>query len=304
MNPILIKKTSYQIPVTILGLILLLTTAGCSNPGLFIANTLARFDNYTQIENIAYGQHNLNRLSVYTPRDQNKNRASIIFFYGGCWGGCETLNKEHYLFVAQALTDKGFNLIIPDYRRHPEVKFATIMKDAVHAVEWVQTHISEYGGNPGQLFLMGHSAGAHIAAMLTLNENYLKPETYCHIKGFIGLAGPYDFLPFTDAYQKIVFGPEENYPTTQPVNFVDGSEPPLLLLYGNGDDTVRPINIESLGRIVTQKRGLVEIHRYDGLDHTDLLGALSLPLQTQEPVLDNIVDFVNHYASGKKLASN
>jgi acetyl esterase/lipase len=285
-------------------LVLLCNLVACSSLELFVANSLASFEGYTAIEDIAYGQHKLNRLSVYTPENKSNRRATIIFFYGGCWGGCETLNKEYYPFVAQALTAKGFNVIIPDYRRHPEVKFDAIMHDATRAVEWVKEHITEYGGDPGNLFLMGHSAGAHIAAMLTLNEKYLASETYRNIKGFIGLAGPYDFLPFTDEYQKIVFAPEKSYPNTQPVNFVDGSEPPILLLYGNDDDSVKPVNIVSLNRTVKQQGGCVESHRYDGLNHTDLLGALSIPLQAQQLVLNDIVDFVNYYADGKKPCRN
>ncbi len=279
-----------RLALTGIGLILLMTGTACNHPGLVVVNSLASFDNYTAVENIAYGQHPLNRLSLYLP--ENKSKATIIFFYGGCWGGCETLNKEEYLFVAQALTAKGFTVVIPDYRRHPEVKFAVIMHDAAYAVQWVKDHIADYGGDPKQLFLMGHSAGAHIAAMLTLDESYLTPETYHAIKGFIGLAGPYDFLPFTDAYQKVVFGPKENYPKTQPVNFVDGTEPPLLLLYGNDDDTVKQVNIESLTQIVKRKGGCVKSYRYDNLGHAALLGALSIPLRAQETVLDNIVDFV------------
>jgi acetyl esterase/lipase len=290
-------------PTIIIGLILLLLTA-CSNPGLLVANSLAQLGDYTVVENIAYGKQPLNRLSIYLPEPKHKNPATIIFFYGGCWGGCETLNKEHYLFVAQALTANGFNVVIPDYRRHPEVKFASIMDDATRTVEWVKTHIDVYGGDPNKLFLMGHSAGAHIAAMLTFNEKYLSPETYRHIKGFIGMAGPYDFLPFTDDYQKIVFSPVQNYPNTQPVNFVDGTEPPLLLLYGNDDDIVKPINIESLTRTVKQKGGCVEPHRYDSLDHTGLLGTLSIPLQGQEKVLDDILRFVNLYADGQQCLSS
>ena len=278
----------------IIKLILPLTISSCGYLGLYLANSLAHFDNYTAIEDIAYGDHELNRLSVYTPEHKDNNRATIIFFYGGCWGGCETLNKEHYLFVAQALTARGFNVVIPDYRRHPEVKFNSIMHDASHAVEWVKAHIAKYGGDPNKLFLMGHSAGAHIAAMLTLNETYLKPDTYRSIKGFIGLAGPYDFMPFTDEYQFIVFSPVKNYPKTQPVNFVDGTEPPLLLLYGNEDSVVKPVNIESLTRTVQRKGGHVESHRYDGVNHIALLGALAIPYQAQDPILNDIVAFVSH----------
>ena len=146
---------------------------------------------------------------------------------------------------------------------------------------------------------MGHSAGAQIGAILTLDERYLLPDTWSSLNGFIGLAGPYDFLPFTEEYQRIVFGPEENYPASQPVNFVGGNEPPLLLMYGTDDDTVRPSNIKSLTKKVTQSAGCVETHYYDGLDHAGLIGALALPLQNSSSVLSDITDFLDRYSHNR-----
>jgi acetyl esterase/lipase len=293
----LTKQNLFQRARCIFSIVFLLALAGCTPSTLFVLNGLARFDDYTVIEDIAYGEHALNRLNIYLPARKQASRATVVFFYGGCWGGCETINKENYRFVAQTLTAHGYTVVIADYRRYPDVKFAQIMNDTSQSVEWVKAHIAEYGGDPGKIFLMGHSSGAHLAAMLTLNEDYLLPETYQSIKGFIGLAGPYDFLPFTEAYQKEVFGPEENYPASQPVNFVQGTEPPLLLLYGNNDVKVKPVNIESLSRKVRQAGGCVETHVYSGLDHVELLGALSLPLQNREPVLSDIIHFLDYYSS-------
>lgn len=290
------KQSPFQRARYIFSIVLLVALAGCTSSTLFAINALASFDDYSVIEDVAYGEHALNRLNIYLPAQKQASRATVMFFYGGCWGGCETLNKENYRFVAQALTAHGYTVVIADYRRYPEVKFDRIMADVSRSVTWVRAHIAEYGGDPENIFLMGHSAGAHLAAMLTFNKDYLPPETYQSIKGFIGLAGPYDFLPFTDAYQKEVFGPEENYPASQPVNFVQGTEPPLLLLYGNRDVTVKPVNIESLSRKVRQAGGCVETHVYGDLDHAELLGALSLPLQNREPVLADIIRFLDYYS--------
>ncbi len=280
----------------IVGIVFLFALVGCTRSTLLAINTLAYFDDYTVIEDVAYGEHPLNRLDIYLPARKQASRATVMFFYGGCWGGCATTNKENYRFVAQALTAHGYTVVIADYRRHPEVKFADIMADVSRSVIWVKAHIAEYGGDPGKIFLMGHSAGAHLGAMLTFNEDYLPPETYQSIKGFIGLAGPYDFLPFTEAYQKEVFGPVKNYPASQPVNFVQGTEPPLLLLYGNNDVTVKQVNIESLTRKVQQAGGCVETHVYGDLDHVELLGALSLLSQNREPVLADIIRFLDYYS--------
>lgn len=297
-NPETKQRVSKAVKCCLIAFLLVL--AGCSETQLLLINSLARFDDFTVVENIAYGDHELNHLNIYRPKRAKQSRATVVFFYGGCWGGCETINKENYLFVAQALTSHGYTVAIPDYRRYPEVKFDTIINDSKQSVDWVKTHIAEYGGNSGNIFLMGHSAGAHLAAMLTLNEDYLAPLTYRSIKGFIGLAGPYNFLPFTDAYQKVVFGPEQKYPDSQPINFVQGTEPPLLLLYGTGDVLVKPVNIESLSRKVKEAGGCVETHLYGNLDHVGLLGSLSLPLQNSEPVLLDIIRFLDRYSETNK----
>jgi acetyl esterase/lipase len=278
---------------------------GCSRPGLLAANLLAGFDDYHVYENVSYGPEKQNVMDVYVPESgkisaQSAKLPVIVFFYGGCWGGCETLTKEHYAFVAQALTAKGYLVVIPDYRRYPDVKFPQIIDDAAQTVEWVKKNIGRYGGDSRRLFLMGHSAGAQMAALLTLNERYLLPDTWSSLRGFVGLAGPYDFLPFTDEYERVVFGPEKNYPASQPVNFVSGNEPALLLLYGNDDDTVRAFNTESLTKKVKQAGGCVETHYYDGLDHAGLIGALSLPLQNSSSVLNDIAGFLDRHANDRR----
>lgn len=278
-----------------------LMLGSCTNISLLIVNSLAKLDDYSVIRNIPYAHHDLTQLDIYIPEKKQELEGTIkhpvvIFFYGGCWGGCETRNKEHYEFVAQAFTAKGFIVVLADYRRYPEVVFDSIIDDASHSVKWVKEHIVEYGGDNNRLFLMGHSAGAHLAAMLTLNEALLKPEVYRSIKGFVGLAGPYDFLPFTDAYQFDVFGPEEKYFESQPINFVDGSEPPLLLLYGNEDVTVFPRNIKNLAEKVNNKQGKVQVHIYPEIDHFSILGALSLPYQNNRPILADIIRFLNEHS--------
>ena len=274
----------------------LLPLMGCTDFGLFLANRLASLSDYSAIEDIPYGPDNLQRLSVYRPGNLPPNvkvtRSTIVFFYGGCWGGCRIRNKEAFLFVAEAITSRGYFAILVDYRRHPAVNFPEIIDDARRAVEWVHRNIEQYGGDPQRIFLMGHSAGAHLSAMLTLDETYLKRDTYQGIQGFIGLAGPYDFLPHTEPYQRAVFGPESRYANSQPINFVDGTEPPLLLLYGDDDTRVKPKNIINLAQKVRRHGGTVETHFYDGIDHAGILAALSIPLQSTTPILEDIFQFV------------
>lgn len=269
---------------------------GCTSTELLLVNSLASFDDHRIIKELTYDQHTLNRLDLYLPAKPKQNAATVIFYYGGCWGGCETLDKTNYQFVAQALTAKGYRVVIPDYRHHPEVKFDGMMRDIAQSVIWTHQHIADFGGDPEQIFLMGHSAGAHLAAMLTLNEHYLPTEIHKSLKGFIGLAGPYDFLPFTEAYQPIIFGPPEKYAASQPINYVDGNEAPLMLLFGRNDQAVKPSNVASLKAHVQKARGCVETHEYQDLDHIELLAALTIPFQNQDDVYRDIIDFLDYYS--------
>ena len=87
--------------------------------------------------------------------------------------------------------------VIPDYRVYPEVRFPAFIEDGASAVAWVCSNTNRIGDDAARLFLMGHSAGAYIAAMFALNSSYLAQGgmTTRELKGFVGMAGPYDFLP-------------------------------------------------------------------------------------------------------------
>ncbi len=303
----LLLSTYQQCIGRCLCLLIYLSVTGCNQSALFLVNGLARFDDYSVISDISYGSSELNHLDIYIPEHleemQQTGRPVIIFFYGGCWGGCDTGFKEDYLFVAQALTSQGYVAVIADYRRFPDVIFPEIIDDARQATEWVKKNIENYGGNPESIFLMGHSAGAHLAALLILDETYLSTEAQLAISGFIGLAGPYDFLPFTKPYQKAVFAPEKTYPQSQPINYVDGNEAPLLLLYGNDDETVKPRNIINLAEKVQQLGGRVETRFYDEIDHVGILGSLSIPLRNRKLVMTDIISFITYHHSQTNQSS-
>ena len=278
--------------------------SGCSvsDIGLSVLNGLARTGNYQVTDSISYGPETENRLDVYQPvldRPDNDLKSStrfpvVVFFYGGCWGACSSWNKDEYLFVAEALTSKGYLVVVTDYRVHPKVRFAAIMDDASLAVEWVKDNIDQYAGDPGNIFLMGHSAGAQMAALLVLNEQYLSANTYSSVKGFVGLAGPYNFS-LTKPYQKIVFGPEENYPASQPINFVSGSEPALMLMHGLDDRVVARSNVKTLSAKVNELGGKVETRLYQDIDHAGILASLSIPMRSRTTITDDIVDFLNRH---------
>jgi acetyl esterase/lipase len=164
------------------------------------------------------------------------------------------------------------------------------MEDSTAVVAWVRNNIARFGGRADRIFLMGHSAGGHIAAMLTVNERYLGAGLHQDIRGFIGLAAPYDFI-FDEPYMSALFA-DMDYPESQPSHFVDGSEPPMLLLYGNQDKKVYMRNIVNMTEIVRQKGGSVEPHIYNGVDHVAMLAALSIPYRGRSEVMHDISAFL------------
>src|ERR1051325_10533100 len=196
---------------------------------------------------VAYGTIGRQRLDVYAPnaRAENTQRAVVVFFYGGGW---EIGSRERYRFVGKALTEAGFVAVVPDYRVYPEAVFPDFIRDCAKAVAWTKKHIDRFGGDPARIFVMGHSAGAHIAAMIALDPQYLRNEglTRAELRGVIGLAGPYDFLPIAPGKLEFIFGSEAERWRSQPINFADGANPPMLLLTGDRDSVVPPGNTRRL----------------------------------------------------------
>jgi len=276
---------------TLLTLSYALFLSSCATTGSYLVNTLAKLGDYQKIANIQYSAEN--KLDIYIPdsaTDKSKLPV-VIFFYGGCWGACQSTYKGDYEFLADALTAKGYLVVIPDYRLYPAVKFDTIIADAAAATQWVKDNISKYKGDADSLFLMGHSAGAHMAIMLCVNEEYLEPTTYASIRGGIGLAGPYDFIPYTEPYLPGVFGPESEAAYAQPPNFIEGNEPPLLLMYGAKDDLVEPKSIINLSKAIEDKNGQVTAITYPELDHVSLITSFTRPLRKQD-LVDEVDSFI------------
>lgn len=278
--------------MSILTIVSAVILSGCTGIALTLANAPARFGDYAVTRDIAYGAGKSRLLDVYRPRDAGATaRPIIVFMYGGRW---TTGSRHQYRFVADSLTARGYVVVIPEYRLYPETVFPGFVEDAAYAVRWSHEHASDFGADPLRLYVMGHSAGAHIAAMLNFDEKYLRAAggEPSWIRGFIGLAGPYDFLPITDPVLKNVFGPDARYPQSQPINFVDGREPPALLLHGRDDRVAWPRNSAHLAARIREHGGQVKEEYYEDMDHTDILAALSVYYRQRRSVLDEIDAFV------------
>ncbi|CAN5142479.1 alpha/beta hydrolase [soil metagenome] len=221
-------------------------------------------------ETVAFDPANGLSLDIYRPAGDVRNAPVVVFFYGGSW---QTGERGWYRFVGETLSRRGMLVLIPDYRKAPAHPFPDFMQDGARAVAWARAHAGEYGGDPQRLFLMGHSAGAHIAVLLATDKQFLAAQGMRprDLAGVVGLSGPYDFLPLTDPLVMQALGPSAGWPSTQPVNFIDGDEPPFLLLHGDADTTVRPANSEHLAARLRARGEPVELHMIPGVGHIGML---------------------------------
>ena len=278
------------------------TLAACSPVTLI--NVLTPSFSYKKTTNIAYTSTGTVRqqLAVYQPTDAvvaTKPRPVVVFFYGGAW---QEGSRSDYLFVAEALTQRGYVVVVPDYRVYPEVKYPEFLYDGAAAVAWATNNADRYGGDRSRIFLMGHSSGAQIAAMLTLDSSLLDAQKVPRtaMKGLIGLAGPYDFLPLTEPNVIALFASEPNLALTQPIHYVSAataqSTPPVLLLHGDADKRVYPKNSINLARELRGIGAKVELDLLPGLNHTDIIAKFTRLLRGDGKVVDRVDQFIRDNA--------
>ncbi len=263
--------------------------SGCTGLGtLKTLNNLTPGDGGTVKtgDGIAFGSDPLQRLDVYAPVDA-KNAPVLVFFYGGGWHDGD---RGGYGFVGHAFAARGFVVVVPDYRKVPQVRFPAFVTDGEAALAWVRNNVAKFGGDPARIAVAGHSAGGYIAAMLALEPGRVPPGS---IKALVGLAGPYDFYPFEPGGSaEAAFGQERDPKLTQPITFASGKAPPSLLLTGTEDDTVRPRNATALAAKLTAAGASATVIQYPKLGHIGLVLALSKPFRGKAPVLDDSVAFL------------
>lgn len=282
--------------VVLCGLVTL-PAAGCSS--FDVLNAISPSGGSVRTADVPYGPHPRQNLDVYRPRPGRKSAGGgggagvVIFFYGGYWNSG---SKHDYQFVADALTSRGFVAVIPDYRLYPDVTFPAFVEDGARAVRWVHDHAERIGGSPQRVYIMGHSAGAHIAALLTLDERYLAdvglgPDA---IRATAALSGPYDFTPGPET--RAIFGmrsdDETPRPEINPIHFADGGgSAPMLLIHGLRDDIVEPANAIRLARRIRVAGGRVRTITYRKRGHVGVALALASPFRWLAPVLDDVATF-------------
>lgn len=272
------------------GLVLLGGVAACSPLGAL--NALSPGRALKAEAGVAYGSNTRHKLDIYAPDNAKVNAPVVVFFYGGNWVRGE---RQDYAFIGRALASRGFVVVIPDYRLYPEVKYPYFLNDSAQAVAWTVREIGRYGGDSKQVYVMGHSAGAYNAAMVALDPSYLEKQgmTRSSLRGWIGLAGPYDFMPIVNPTTRPVFHFPDTPTASQPINHVSKDSPPALLIAANRDELVNARRNTGGMAIKLRANGVdVEEIYYDNVNHITLVGTIAAPLRMLAPTLDVIETFI------------
>lgn len=252
-------------------------------------------------KDIAYadkGERNL--LDVYYPNDNQTPKDVIVFIHGGSW---RSGSKNTYWFLGGNFARKNKVFVTINYPLAPNAQYQEMAADCAKAVKWVTENIRKYGGNPDRIFLMGHSAGAHLAALINQDEQYFKN---------IGIKNPVKGVILNDAfglnisyYMKVqintndsyipgflqVFGAEEqNWLKASPINYVGGIKNPYLMFVGgNTYPSIKRESPEFYQKLLTNNKK-VSLSEIKGKKH---IGMLTQMLLGSNKLYKIIIAFMN-----------
>jgi acetyl esterase/lipase len=198
---------------------------------------------------VPYGPDPLQRLDIYAP--DGANRAPFILFVHG--GGWAVGDKAQYAAVGGSLARAGFVVAIVNYRLSPPARHPAHAEDVARAVAWCYRQAPYHGADPGRFCAIGHSSGAHLAALVALDPTYLAAEGLeaSIIRRFVGIAGVgYDLsesyaTPLITPFLEPVFGSDRSqWALAAPLGHVTSAAPPSLLIHGLSDTVAPPASTQ------------------------------------------------------------
>lgn len=280
---------------TALGVVALAALSACSP--IKVLNSLVPDGTYQFEGDVAYGDAARQRLDVYRPLPATApaagERPLVVFFFGGTW---TTGERAGYRFIGEALAARGAVVVVPDYGLSPTHTYPVFVQDSALAVKWALDNAARLGADPKKVYVMGHSSGGYNAAMVALDPRWLgalgaRPS---QLAGWIGLAGPYDFLPIVNPDAQVAF----NWPRTprdsQPLVHAGAGSPPALLMAAAEDDLVNPTrNTRAMADALRAAGVPVRTQLFDDLGHITLIAAFAKPTRwLGGPVLPPVVEFL------------
>lgn len=263
-------------------------------------NTMVPAGSYEVHQDIAYAADERQRMDIYMPSQGPLHTDIIMFVYGGSW---EDGDKQDFEFIGQAFARLGYVTVIPNYRLYPQAEFPEFINDVAKALGAVPDQIDalrtqqamptgvEQCPSGRNVILAGHSAGAHTAALIATDPQYLERHApNVQLSALIGLAGPYD-LPLQHERVKDKFtrveGDEAN-----PIALASEATPQTLLIHGESDTVAKPEHAAAFANKLEELGVHVTLKTYPRRRHVDLVASLASPLRFWTPAYNDIQTFL------------
>ena len=241
---------------------LALSLAGQGQPGVVVSRDLPYADG--KPEDAA--KH---RLDVYAPKGV-RNAPGLLFIHGGAWRAGD---RRQYAALGARFARDGIVTVVMSYRLAPGSPHPAQIEDAAAAFAWVARNIAQYGGDPKRIFVAGHSAGGHLAALLTLDQRYLKAHglSSASIRGTMLLSGVYEVRG-----PRSVFGDDPRvWQQASPLQHVRAGAPPFLVAYCRRDYPTLPGQARRFQRALRDAGVSAELLEITGESHISEIMSLS-----------------------------
>ncbi len=276
---------------------LFFSISACAPIGL--VNAVSHTYPATITTDISYGELPRQKFDLYLPEEHLSSRPTpvLVYFYGGSWNSG---NKSIYEFLGRRFASLGYIVAIPNYGLYPEVTYPEFLKDSAAAVKAItdsmqQPEFQKYRPD-SQVILMGHSAGAYNAAMLSLDPRWLAAQHVSSrqvIKAWIGVAGPYDLYPIEVKKVQPVFHHPNYPPNSNPIELVAGAQQPVLFLVAENDRLVDPQrNSYAMAEALRSQQIQAKTITISGTNHGTIIGTLSPLLFYKDSILPPIQEFI------------
>ncbi len=252
---------------------------------LFIVANISYLFAAKKAEDIRYipnstGKNNL--LDVYYPRDSKEQNSVLIFIHGGAWNSGK---KETYWWLGRNMANKNVVTVVINYTLSPEATYPKMASECASAVKWVQSNIAQYGGNPDKIFLMGHSAGGHLAALIDADPQYFKSAGISNpVKGVIlndtfGLdmfeyLGSAEQGDQTNSFLYTFSKDKETWKKGSPLTYFQNVKSPYLIFTGEKTYPSIKMQSERISKLLIAKKIPTEHYIIKNKKHVAMIGQM------------------------------
>ena len=206
------------------------------------------------------------KFDLYLPKGA-KNYPVFFFIHGGGWTGG---NKNSFGPIGKMFASHGIAFVSINYRLTPTVKHPDHAKDAAEAFAWTVANVGKDGADTKRIFVAGHSAGGHLAALLGTDESYLKAHKLGlgNIKGVVPISGVFDV---TADHLARIFGEEDIRKAASPMSHLGDKMPPFLVLYASKEIAALDKQAVMFGKAVEAKNRKIAVKKIEDRDHGSIM---------------------------------